>query len=139
CRQPLPLEHMSDTIMFLEKIRNLINTNGVLICEVPNVREMLLDNCKEYDDFYWIRAHLNYFSRETLLECFKKAEYSDVDIKFEQRYGLINLCNWLTTGKPQIGRPIFEISDAYKPIESFYRQYLESIGRSDAIIAIARV
>jgi len=133
------LEHMSDPIMFLEKIRNLINTNGVLICEVPNVREMLLDNCKEYDDFYWIRAHLNYFSRETLLECFKKAEYSDVDIKFEQRYGLINLCNWLTTGKPQIGRPIFEISDAYKPIESFYRQYLESIGRSDAIIAIARV
>lgn len=133
------LEHLSDPIMFLGKNKNLINPNGVLICEVPNVREMLLDVCEEYNDFYWIRAHLNYFSRETLLECFRKAGFDNVEIIFEQRYGLINLCNWLTAGKPQIEKPVFEINEAYKPVDAFYRQYLESLGRSDAIIAIARV
>lgn len=133
------LEHMSDPILFLKNIKNLTNTGGIIICEVPNVREMLLDNCKEYNDFYWIRAHLNYFSSKTLLDCLKKAGFKNVAIKFEQRYGLINLCNWLTAGKPQIEKPVFEINEAYKPVEAFYRQNLESLGRSDAIIAIARV
>jgi len=133
------LEHVSDPIMFLKKIRNLMKSTGILICEVPNIREMLLDNCKEYNDFYWIRAHLNYFGKETLLQCFKKAEYRNVEIVFEQRYGLINLCNWLTTGNPQIEMPVFDICDDYKPVEALYRNYLRSNGRSDTIIAIARL
>lgn len=131
------LEHMPDPILFLKNVKRLINSDGIFICEVPNVREMLLDECREYNDFYWIRAHLNYFNHEALLDCFKKAGYADVQIRFEQRYGLINLCNWLTIGKPQIENPVFEISDAYKMVEQFYREYLQSIGRSDAIIAIA--
>lgn len=133
------LEHMSDPIMFLTKIRNLVNTKGVLICEVPNVKEMLLDNCEEYNNFYWIRAHVNYFSRETLLDCFRKALFENVEMKFEQRYGLINLCNWLTAGKPQIETPVFDLCGAYKPVEDFYRNYVKSDGRSDTLIAIARL
>lgn len=133
------LEHMSDPAAFLKKARGLINPGGLFICEVPNVKELLLEHCSAYNDFYWIRAHLNYFSGETLLKCFLNAGFSNVEIKFEQRYGLINLCNWLETGKPQIDKPVFEITGGYKPIEGFYRQYLESAGRSDAVIAIARV
>lgn len=133
------LEHTASPITFLNDIKRLLKAEAIFICEVPNVREMLLDNCREYNDFYWIRAHLNYFSKETLLDCFRRAGFDDVEIKFEQRYGLINLCNWLTTGKPQIEKPAFEIFDAYKIVESYYRQYLESIERSDAIIAIARL
>lgn len=133
------LEHMSNPIMFLTKIRNLVNSRGTLICEVPNVREALLDNCKEYNNFYWIRAHVNYFSRETLLDCLKKALYENVETRFEQRYGLINFCNWLTAGKPQIEMPIFDICDAYKPVEDFYRNYVKSNGRSDTLLAIARL
>lgn len=132
------LEHMADPILFLQNVRKLVNKKGFLICEVPNVSEMLLDNCKEYNDFYWIRAHLNYFSDKTLLNCLNQAGYQDVQIRFEQRYGLLNLGNWLTTGKPQIDKPVFEIADGYKPVESFYRRCMESAGKSDAIIALAR-
>lgn len=131
------LEHMANPILFLKNIKPLLNKEGIFICEVPNVREMLLENSREYNDFYWIRAHLNYFSDRTLSDCFRKAGYDDVEIRFEQRYGLINLCNWLTTGKPQIEKPIFEIADAYKPVESFYRKFTERLGKSDALIAIA--
>jgi 2-polyprenyl-3-methyl-5-hydroxy-6-metoxy-1,4-benzoquinol methylase len=133
------LEHMSNPVLFLKNIKKLIKPQGRLICEVPNVKEMLLDNCKEYNNFYWIRAHLNYFCKETLVKCFKKAKYNDIKIKFKQRYGLMNLFNWLIIGKPQIEKPTFEIGDNYKAVESFYKKYLESIERSDAIIAIARL
>lgn len=132
------LEHMADPIAFLKNIRNLLDTNGILICEVPNVKEMLLDICSGYNDFYWITAHLNYFSKKTLLECFKVAGYNNVDVKFEQRYGLMNLSNWLITGEPQIDKPVFEMPEAYKEVELHYREFLEKCGRSDTIIAVTR-
>lgn len=132
------LEHMPEPVVFLKKIKILLRPGTFFICEVPNVRELLLEQCPAYNDFYWIRAHLNYFSRDTLANCFRRAGYVNVEMRFEQRYGLINLCNWFTVGKPQIERPVFEISDAYKPVEVFYRDYLASQGRSDALIAIAR-
>lgn len=133
------LEHMADPVVFLQNIKKLINQDGIFICEVPNVNEMLLANCSEYNDFYWIRAHLNYFSRDTLSMCLQRAGYGNFEIRFEQRYGLLNLCNWLATGRPQIEKPIFEILEAYRPVESYYKQHVESLGKSDAIIAIARL
>lgn len=132
------LEHMADPISFLKRIRNLIKQKGVLVCEVPNVKELLLETSMDYNDFYWIRAHVNYFSDTTLLDCFKKADYRNVEIRYEQRYGLINLCNWLTHGKPQIKNPTFTIVDPYEPAEDYYRQWLETQGRSDAMLAIVK-
>lgn len=131
------LEHMADPIIFLKNIKNLLKKNGRLICEVPNVDELMLSTCKAYNDFYWIRAHLNYFSKKSLKDCFKKAGFKKVRIYFEQRYGLFNLCHWLTTGTPQIDKPIFEMSQPYRIFEDYYRSVLSEQGRTDAIIAIA--
>jgi len=103
------------------------------------VKDALLDNSPEYNDFYWIRAHLNYFSRDTLSMVFNKAGFSDLRFGFCQRYGLVNLCNWLYSGIPQIERPVFDIPKDYKEVESFYRKNIESQERSDAIIAIASI
>ena len=66
------------------------------------------------------------------------AGYNNVDVKFKQRYGLMNLSNWLITGEPQIDKPVFEIHDAYKEVEFYYREFLEGCGRSDTIIAVSR-
>jgi 2-polyprenyl-3-methyl-5-hydroxy-6-metoxy-1,4-benzoquinol methylase len=133
------LEHMAEPIKFLENCRKLVKKNGSLVCEVPNVNELLLKTCREYNDFYWIRAHLNYFSAKSLQECFKLAGFKKVRIQFAQRYGLINLCHWLNFRKPQIDKPVFEIDKPYKKIEELYRGFLTSRGESDAIIAWARV
>jgi 2-polyprenyl-3-methyl-5-hydroxy-6-metoxy-1,4-benzoquinol methylase len=132
------LEHVGDPVVFLRNLHALLAPGGMFVCEVPNVNELLLETCREYNDFYWIRAHLNYFSGPLLLNCLNRAGFHDVQLRYEQRYGLVNLCNWLTTGKPQVEKPAFEISPAYKTVESFYRQQMESSGRSDAIIAVAR-
>ena len=71
--------------------------------------------------------------------CFEKGGFEKIEIDFDQRYGLINLCNWLDTGKPQIESPIFEINEAYAPIENRYREFLKSNKKSDTIIACARI
>jgi len=57
---------------------------------------------------------------------------------FEQRYGLINRCNWLTTVKPQLESPVYEICDGYEPIEARYKEWLKSVERTDIIIALSR-
>jgi 2-polyprenyl-3-methyl-5-hydroxy-6-metoxy-1,4-benzoquinol methylase len=132
------LEHVADPIDFLRQTGKLLAPGGVLVVEVPNVDEMLLDTCQAYNDFYWIRAHLHYFSQETLRECFRRAGFDKVDVRFEQRYGLINLCNWLLTGEPQIEQPVFTIDEAYDEVESYYRQFIERQGKSDTLVAMAR-
>lgn len=133
------LEHVGQPIEFLEKLKSYLKPGGLLICEVPNVDELLINECPPYNDFYWIRAHLNYFGNKTLDDCFRQAGFEKREIRYEQRYGLLNLSNWLTTGMPQIDRPLFEIPEVYKPVERMYRAFLEEKGVSDAIIMIAGV
>jgi 2-polyprenyl-3-methyl-5-hydroxy-6-metoxy-1,4-benzoquinol methylase len=94
------LEHMVDPIEFCRNIRRLLRKKGCLIVEVPNVDELMLETCPAYNQFYWNRAHLNYFSKKTLTAVLKKAGFKEVEVTYVQRYGIENLCNWLTTGAP---------------------------------------
>jgi 2-polyprenyl-3-methyl-5-hydroxy-6-metoxy-1,4-benzoquinol methylase len=133
------LEHAVDPIEFCRNVKNVIKENGCLVIEVPNVNELMLETCQSYNKFYWIRAHLNYFSKKTLSTVLKKAGFSNIEILFVQRYGVENMVNWISTGTPQIKKPVFTIPDPYKWLEDYYRNYLEDTGRSDAIVAVAKV
>jgi 2-polyprenyl-3-methyl-5-hydroxy-6-metoxy-1,4-benzoquinol methylase len=130
------LEHTRNPVDFLLRSKALLKKGGILICEVPNVEELLLRTCKAYNDFYWIRAHLHYFSAITLKECLKKAGYKRGCVYFEQRYGLENLFHWLRVGKPQIENPAFTIASEYADVENYYKKQLSVRGVSDALIAI---
>jgi len=61
------VEHMADPVEFVKNARKLLSEKGVLVIEVPNADELLLETCQPYNDFYWIRAHLNYFSKKAQL------------------------------------------------------------------------
>lgn len=130
------LEHMTDPVGFLKNIKRMLATGGRLIVEVPNADELLLETSPAYNAFYWIRAHLNYFTRGTLSRCFRGAGFKSVKIQYQQRYGLNNLCNWLNYGQPQIEKPVFEITEPYRALEKTYKKELERNGRSDALIAL---
>jgi len=68
------LEHMQAPISFAKNISAYLKPpEGFFICEVPNVEEFLLNTCPAYHDFYWIRAHLNYFNSKVLSFVLKKA------------------------------------------------------------------
>lgn len=131
------LEHIINPTDFCRNISKLLRKEGCLIVEVPNVDELMLETCPAYNKFYWNRAHLNYFGRKTLTTVLKKAGFRKVEVMYIQRYGIENLCNWLITGKPQIKKPVFEISGPYRWLENYYRGHLAEIGRTDTLFAIA--
>lgn len=131
------LEHVDDPIEFAAKLRDLVKPGGCLVCEVPNVDELLIEVCPEYREFYWIRAHLNYFSVATLERVLSEAGFGNVEVRHVQRYGVENLCNWLRTGQPQLNAPRFQIDPAYRWLEDAYRNRLSDVGQSDTLIAIA--
>ena len=133
------LEHVADPISFAKKLRTLVRPGGALVCEVPNVNELLLDTCPEYWHFYWIRAHLSYFSDAILKRVLHQAGFASVEVTFIQRYGIENLGHWLAFGKPQIQRPLFRIDRAYRWLEDSYRDQLSIDGRTDTLWAVARV
>ena len=59
-----------------------------------------------------------------------------VNIKGIQRYGIENFMNWKLTGKPQLENPTFSLPDEYRWIDSFYKNKIEKLLKSDTIIAI---
>lgn len=130
------LEHISDPIGFLKIIRKHLNKK--LIIEVPNADDMLLGASKEYRDFYWQRAHLSYFTGNTLKRVLKRAGFSSIKLFYIQRYGIENFMNWFISKKPQIEKPIFQTTSIYQWLENYYKKYLCGIGKSDTIVLTAK-
>lgn len=131
------LEHVNNPILFLKSLKeHLRNSNSKLIIEVPNSNDLLLNTCQKYRNFYWQRAHLFYFNTKTLKKIVQKSGFSVINTLYIQRYGIKNLINWLTLGRPQIEKPIFQIDNTYKWLEEYYKNYLSNIGRSDTLILV---
>jgi 2-polyprenyl-3-methyl-5-hydroxy-6-metoxy-1,4-benzoquinol methylase len=132
------LEHIIDPIGFCRNVQKLLKKNGTFVVEVPNVDELMLETCPAYNQFYWNRAHLNYFSGRTLRTVLEKAGFGWVNMAYVQRYGIENLYNWLTIGKPQLEKPVLETSGPYGWLESCYREYLERAKKTDTLFAVTR-
>lgn len=132
------LEHMADPIHFARRLRQLVKPGGMVVCEVPNVDELLIQVCADYRDFYWIRAHINYFNAKSLETVLSQAGFKHIEVQHVQRYGVENLCNWLRTGQPQLDSPRFKMISDYRWLEEFYRQHLSTQGQTDTLIAIGR-
>mgnify|MGYP005838540197 CR=1 FL=1 len=66
------LEHFRDPTQALLKIKNLLNEDGVLFVEVPNIEYQRITK-----DFFHL-AHLYYFSPSTLAHLFKKCGFGVV-------------------------------------------------------------
>lgn len=97
------MEHMPDPIAFLKSIKPYLKDGGMVYIEVPNRQESLLSiyHNAAYDDFYYHKPHLFYYTPKTLKALFKKAGYRGTVLPF-QVYSLINSMHWLLTNGPQI-------------------------------------
>mgnify|MGYP003802959663 CR=1 FL=1 len=129
------LEHIIEPVTFLKKLKKLLKSNGKIIVEVPNYDDHQLDSNKSYRNFYWQRAHIHYFTPKILRMVLHKAGFT-VNIKGIQRYSIENFMNWKLTGKPQLENPTFSLPDEYRWIDSFYKNKIEKLLKSDTIIAI---
>ena len=90
---------------------------------------------KAYGDWFWQRAHINYFSPKTLRKVFHKAGFK-VRILGVQRYSIENLFSWKLTNKPQLKNPTHSLSKEYEWIEKYYKHNLERKLICDTLIVI---
>jgi 2-polyprenyl-3-methyl-5-hydroxy-6-metoxy-1,4-benzoquinol methylase len=99
------LDHLFNPLETLVSIKNLLAPAGQIYLEVPNREEALNYflpdiNRRKFNQFFWHRAHLFYFTRETIGALFQKAGLQ-VDITCRHEYTLKNYLNWYFLGEPQ--------------------------------------
>ncbi len=82
------LEHLADPYSLLEKIKNKLNKNGVIVCSIPNVRffitlfELLVKKQWKYTDQGILdRTHLRFFTKKSIIETFESLGYEIIKIK----------------------------------------------------------
>lgn len=132
------LEHVLDPVRFLQSLSQLLRSNGRLVVEVPNVDDVLVAvyQISAYLHFYYQKAHLYYFSRDTLSMTLNQAGF-DATIKGIQRYDLSNHIRWMLTGQPG-GQGYY--NDILLPsVHAAYADAFIRAGHSDTLWAIAQV
>ncbi|KKL92017.1 hypothetical protein LCGC14_1888900 [marine sediment metagenome] len=124
------LEHITNPIEFMYKIYEVLNKNGILVIEVPNLDDALV-SLPVYSEFYYQNAHCTYFTPGTLRFLMKSCGFDVVDEIRLQRYSLNNHLYWLLKRKP----------GKFKGIEilnSIYSWALKVLRKHDTIFLICR-
>ena len=95
------LEHIRDTINFINRQLDLLNSSGVIIAEVPCVNDPLTSiyEIPAFERFYWSIAHHYYFSPKSIAGILNKINCR-YEIMPEQRYDLSNHLVWMQKGIP---------------------------------------
>ncbi len=131
-------EHVTQPINFLKILSKFLKKNGTIIIEVPNVNDFQLDLNQFYQNWFWQKAHVNYFSEKILTKILKKLHFQKIEVKGIQRYSIENMFNWKITSKPQPIRPTYELPAEYCWIENNYKNYLQKNLICDTIMVIAK-
>lgn len=132
------LEHIANPARFLQSLKQVLQPDGLLIIEVPNVEDVLVAvyQIPAFLRFYYQKAHLFYFSKSTLEMTFKHAGFN-VSIEGVQRYDLSNHMRWMLTGQPG-GQDYY--SNLLSPaINGAYAESLIRTGHSDTLWAVAKI
>lgn len=95
------LEHIRNPFDFLQQTYELLNSDGVIICEVPCANDPLtsLYSIEPFEKFYWSVAHHFYYTPKSIQFVMEQLGYK-YKIVPEQRYDLSNHLTWLMDGKP---------------------------------------
>lgn len=143
------LEHIIDPHKWLAWVNSRVHKFGTLVIEVPNLYDPLISiwNNKTYEQFYYHKAHLHYFTSKSLSKLIESHGFKVKEVKFIQDYNLKNHLNWTLTNKP-MSDPITGMKDNFKvkepSLQNFldnmnkeYMHYLSSVGKTSNILIIA--
>ena len=130
-------EHILKPFEYLKVARKLLKRNGLMIVEVPCIRDPLIDlyDCRVFKDFYFQPMHPYIYSSGSLRYIFDKAGLVKEQEIYYQRYGLDNHLSWLA-GKSDQAR-----TDRLAKIFGGCREYkavLEKEKITDTIFYITR-
>lgn len=115
------LEHITQPVTLLKKIKRMIKKGGYLVIEVPNLENRMMEASDEFNDFFYIRDHVAYYTPTLLKELLKNVGFDILLIRGNQVYGLTNHMNWIINGTPELKKPSYESCNAMKWIEKIYK------------------
>lgn len=132
------LEHITKPKELLKKIAQLLKADGLLVVEVPNVNNIMMEASKEFNDFFFIRDHVAYYTPKLLKDVIEESGFEVVLQKGNQIYGLTNHMNWIINGRPELENPSYESCESMKWIENIYKEKLNNDIRSEYMYIVAR-
>lgn len=132
------LEHISNPKKFLKNIKTLMFPASKIFVEVPNLDDYQITTNPYYTKWFWQRAHLSYFSKNSLQQIFRACGFKKIKIFGIQRYGIDNMINWQIVKKPQLSVPKNILSNELDWLNIYYKQNLEKNMNSDTLFLIAQ-
>ena len=106
--------------------------------EVPNVSNLMMDASSAFNDFFYIRDHVAYYTPQLLKNVVESVGLKVVCLKGNQIYGLTNHMNWIINGRPELEKPSYESCAPMKWIEDIYKTKLNETVKSEYMYIIAQ-
>jgi 2-polyprenyl-3-methyl-5-hydroxy-6-metoxy-1,4-benzoquinol methylase len=130
------LEHLTNPLAELEKIRGRLKTDGVLLIEVPHARDALftLYESEDFKRFTFWSEHLVLHTRQSLTLLLKAAGFSKIEVMGYQRYPLANHLHWLARHRPG-GHEVWGFLNS-TGLQSEYEAALSRLDRTDTLVAV---
>jgi SAM-dependent methyltransferase len=127
------LEHLSDPIEELIKIKDKMYNGGKLIIEVPNANDVLINlyDCQEFKEYTFWSEHLILYTRTILKKVIELAGFKVDNIYGVQRYSLSNHLHWLSKGKPN-GHNIWNML-SNNTLDKEYEKQLDKIDETNTL------
>lgn len=97
------VEHLYDPKEILNKIKEKLNTGGLLVIETPNNQNALLSlyRCKAFSEFTHWTCHPYLYGEKSLNMLAEQCGYKKYQFYYIQRYPLSGHLYWLAEGKPE--------------------------------------
>jgi 2-polyprenyl-3-methyl-5-hydroxy-6-metoxy-1,4-benzoquinol methylase len=130
------LEHISDPVLFLKRASILLKPRGMLIIDVPNFNDYYREYQKEYNDWSFLRGHVNYFTPETLSRVMERCSFSDVKVYGHQAYSIENAIQWWRNKSPSLLGHQFYLPEPLEWINKIYKDKIESELKSCYMVAV---
>lgn len=150
------LDHLPNPLETLISMRELLAPGGKMYIEVPNIDEAMNkylpeENRLRFNTFFWHKAHLFYFSKDSLTAILRKAGLAS-EITIRHEYTLSNFLNWYYLGTRQKafvdattdpklfgGDSSFEtkMNELFVQAEGDFHKIMEETGGGDTLCAIA--
>lgn len=131
-------EHILEPASFINRIKNLMHNDSIIIVEVPSLFDPLITiyNCQKYKEFYFQSQHAIVYSHNSLKRIFEYNGFKTLSLINYQRYGLENHLGWLIHGRPG-GDPVSK-----KILKQTNKQYIyeiETSGKTDSVIYVGKL
>jgi 2-polyprenyl-3-methyl-5-hydroxy-6-metoxy-1,4-benzoquinol methylase len=120
------LEHTPNPADFLKRVWDVLESGASIVIEVPNHKEALLSFDQNYNSFYYHKAHLHYFTEESLTTLMSESGFVG-KVRGFQMYSFFNFMNWAINSHPQ--------ESALEAL-SLPEQFLEKIAKNPEMLGL---